>query len=238
MLDRTRTMGLLTMLTGVLFAGCAAILSSLETSVPPSSSTPTDGLREALRVATGRAVESLGRSDGYLGNELVRIEVPEKLRSIETALRTVGADDLVDEFVTSLNRSAEAAAPLARDVFVDSIREMTFSDAVAILRGERHEATDYFRVHAGPRIAELFRPIVDDRLESVGATRSFNQLADRAAGLPFVRRPVFDLTGYVTDEALDGLFATLAREEQRIREDPLARTTELLRKYFGDPAAY
>ena len=105
---------------------------------------------------------------------------------------------------------------------------------LTILRGDAHEATDYFREHAGPRLAGRFRPIVDGRLDEVGATRDFNEFIDEINRIPFVKEPVFDLGDYVTTRALDGLFLMLAREEQRIREDPLARTTELLRKWFGD----
>jgi hypothetical protein len=181
-------------------------------------------------------VDLLGRTDGYLGADDVRIPLPDKLDKIGTALRAIGAGDHVDDFVASMNRAAEAAAPVAKSVFVDAIREMTFDDAMTILRGRRHEATDYFRAHAGPRLAQRFRPIVEDKLDAVGATRSFNELMDRTARLPFLERPAFDLAAYVTDEALDGLFLRIAREEERIRTDPVARTTELLRKYFGGPA--
>jgi len=218
--------------------GCAEILSELQIEGPADSATPTDGLREALRVGTGRAVEQLGRTDGYLGNAEVRIPVPDKVENVAKALRTIGAGHVVDEFVTSMNRAAEAAAPLAKTVFVDTVRGMTFSDAVAILRGKDHEATDYLRQNAGPRLAELFQPIVADKLDAVGATRSFEELVSRAEKLPFVRRPVFDLDGYVTGEALDGLFEMIAREEEKIRKDPVARTTELLRKFFGENARY
>ena len=217
----------------LLCCGCAELLAELQAQTAADASTPSDGLREALRVGTGRAVNLLGRTDGYLGSDDVRIPLPRKLEKIGKALKTLGADDVVDEFVTSLNRAAEAAAPVAKGVFVDSIREMTFDDAVTILRGRDHEATDYFRGHAGPRLAELFRPIVSDKLDAVGATREFNELMDRTSALPFVERPAFNLTEYVTDEALDGLFLRIAREEERIRTDPLARTTELLKKYFG-----
>lgn len=214
--------------------GCAELLQAIETADPVDASTPADGLREALRVGTSRAVKSLSVVDGYLGRDDVRIRVPDKLEPLADALDAVGQSRLVDEFVTSMNRAAEAAAPVAREVFVDSIREMTFDDAMTILRGDAHEATDFFREHAGPRLAERFRPVVDDRLEEVGATRSFNDLLGEINRLPFLKKPVFDLGEYVTGRALDGLFLTLSREEERIREDPAARTTALLKKWFGE----
>lgn len=216
--------------------GCAGLLSDLQLDEPADATTPADGLREALRVGTTRAVELLGRPDGYLADPQVRIPLPDKVDGVARALRTIGAGSIVDEFVTSMNRAAEAAAPQAKAVFIDAVRTMTFSDAMTIIRGNAHEATDYLRRTAGPRLAERLRPIVADKLDSVGATREFDDLVSRAEQLPFIHRPVFDLTGYVTDEALDGLFLTIAREEERIRRDPLARTTELLRRYFGDDA--
>jgi hypothetical protein len=215
--------------------GCAEWMSQLNLDpAAGDASTPEDGLREALRVGTDRAVGLLSEVDGYLGNPEVRIPVPDKLERIADGLAVIGAGRQVEEFVTSMNRAAEAAAPVAKQVFIDSIREMTFEDAMTILRGEAHEATDYFRRQAGPRLAELFRPIVEDKLESVGATRAFNDVMDQTERLPFVGRPAFDLTDYVTDEALDGLFGMIAREEERIREDPVARTTELLKRWFGE----
>jgi hypothetical protein len=213
--------------------GCAEVLDAMDVIRVAEMSTPTDGLREALRIGTGRAVERLAGVDGYRGSGDVRIDVPDKLEPVAKALRALGEDRLVDEFVTSMNRAAEAAAPVARDVFVSSIREMTFDDAMTIVKGDAHEATDYFRAKAGPRLAELFRPIVDDKLESVGATREFNGIMDEIRRLPFVERPVLDLGDYVTSRALDGLFLRLEREEERIRKDPAARTTELLKKWFG-----
>ena len=218
----------------VVSAGCAELLAELQSTGAAEASTPADGLREALRVGTGRAVGLLGQTDGYLKADDVRIPVPDKLSKLSKALSTLGAGDYVDDFVTGMNRAAEAAAPVAKGVFVDSIREMTFDDAVTILRGREHEATDYFRDHAGPRLAELFRPIVTGKLDDVGATRSFNELMDQTSKIPFIERPAFDLTDYVTDRALDGMFLRIASEEERIRHDPVARTTELLRKWFGE----
>lgn len=215
------------------FTGCVELLSTLPPDDGSDRSTPQDGLREALRVGTGRATELLGRENGYLGNPDVRISLPEKFHGISRALRAVGAGHVVDQFVTSMNRAAEAAAPRARKVFVTAIREMTFADAMAILRGNGQEATHYLREHAGPRLTTAFRPIVAEKLDSVGVTRRFDELVEEASRLPFIRKPVFDLEAYVTSEAVEGLFLMIGREEEKIRRDPLARTTYLLRKYFG-----
>ena len=215
------------------------ILTGLAAAVPSlagatlDSGTAADGLKEALGVGTGRSVDLLGRPDGYLKNADVRIPMPAKLHVVDTSLRTIGKGRLVDEFVTSMNRAAETAAPLARSVFLDTIKQMSFADAVKIVRGKDHEATDYLRTNAGPRLDSLFRPIVAGQLDKVGATRSFDAMMSRASTLPFVGRSAFDLNAYVTGKALDGLFLMIGREEERIRKDPVARTTDLLRAVFG-----
>ncbi len=225
---------LLILVMAVCFTGCADLLTTLPPTDGSDRSTPQDGLREALQVGTGRAAALLGRENGYLGNPDVRIPLPDKFDRIARALRAIGAGQVVDQFVTSMNRAAEAAAPRAKRVFVAAIREMTFTDAMAILRGNGQEATNYLRQHAGPRLITAFQPIVADKLDSVGVTRRFDDLVEEANRLPFVRQPVFNLEAYVTNEAVEGLFLMIGREEEKIRRDPLARTTYLLRKYFGD----
>jgi len=198
--------------------------------------TAASGLKEALQVGTGRAVELLGQVDGYLKNPEVRIPIPETLNTVTKGLRKLGLDHVVDEFEISMNRAAETAAPLARDVFFDTVRQMSFDDAVAIVRGSEHAATDYLAEHGGPRLVELFRPIVGETLESVGTTRAFNGLMERAEAVPFMKTPALDLDEYVTGKAVDGLFVMIAKEEEKIRKDPLARTTDLLKSVFGGAA--
>jgi hypothetical protein len=206
---------------------------AVSTAAALDSKTATDGLKEALGVGTGRSVDLLGRPDGYLKNLDVKIPMPEKLHVVDKGLRTIGKGNLVDEFVTSMNRAAESAAPLARSVFLDTIKQMSFQDALTIVRGKDHEATDYLRANAGPRLDTLFRPIVGQQLDKVGTTRSFDAMMGRASTLPFVGKSAFDLNAYVTGKALDGLFFLIAREEEKIRKDPVARTTDLLKRVFG-----
>jgi len=231
--DRQYTVLLLILVLAAGFTGCADLLSTLPPADGSDRSTPQDGLREALRVGTGRATAQLGREDGYLGNPAVRIPLPDTFDGIARALRAIGAGRVVDQFEVSMNRAAEAAAPRAKEVFVAAIREMTFSDAMAILRGNGQEATNFLREHAGPRLTVAFQPIVAEKLDSVGVTRRFDELVEETSRLPFIGRPVFDLESYVTNEAVEGLFLMIGREEEKIRRDPLARTTYLLRKYFG-----
>jgi len=212
---------------------CLAATHPARAAAALDSKTATDGLKEALGVGTGRSVDLLGRPDGYLKNADVRIPMPEKLHVVDTTLRTIGKGRLVDEFVTSMNRAAETAAPLARSVFLDTIKQMGFADALKIVRGKDHEATDYLRANAGPKLDTLFRPIVAEQLDKVGTTRSFDAMMSRASTLPLAGRSAFNLDAYVTGKALDGLFLMIGREEEKIRKDPVARTTDLLKTVFG-----
>ncbi|HEU4401316.1 MAG TPA: DUF4197 domain-containing protein [Candidatus Polarisedimenticolia bacterium] len=226
-------------LRALLLAVLAALLSCLGgmsgslAGTSLDSKTATAGLKEALGVGTSRSVDRLGRVDGYLKNVEVRIPMPEKLRFVEKSLRAIGQEGLVDEFVKSMNRAAEAAAPLARDVFLETIKGIGFEDALKIVHGKDHEATDYLRAGAGPRLATLFRPIVAEQLDNVGTTRSFDAMMSRASRLPFTGKSAFNLDEYVTGRALDGMFLLIGREEEKIRKDPMARTTELLKSVFG-----
>jgi len=230
-----RTIKFASLLLIALSLSCAGLLQELEQNLPTSGgSSAADGLREALAVGTGRAVTRRAQPGGYLGDKLVELAIPSKLETAADALKLIGRRDLVDEFKISLNRAAEAAAPVAKEVFMGSIRQMTFQDAMSILDGGETAATDFFRRTAGPELARRFAPIVDEKLADVGATQDFNEIMRKIEALPLVERPVFNLTEYVTDEALDGLFSTLAEEERRIRQDPLARTTDLLRRWFGE----
>jgi hypothetical protein len=200
--------------------------------------TAGSGLKEALSLGTGKAVDILGVKDGFLGNKEVRIGMPESLRSAEKVLRAVGQGAMVDEFETSMNRAAEAAVPVAKKVFLDSVKEMSFDDALKILSGSDHSATDYLKEHAGPRLSELFQPIVHQQLDAVGCTQSFNAMTSKVQSLPFGGAlPAFDLDHYVTGKALDGLFVMVAKEEKNIRTNVVGRTTSLLQEVFGSKEA-
>jgi hypothetical protein len=192
-----------------------------------------DGLKEALRVGTDNAVKSTGRVDGYFGNEAIKILMPEKLRTLEKGLRAVGYDEEVDEFILSMNRAAERAAPKAKDIFLDAILEMSFDDARKILSGGDTGATDYFKEKTSARLMEAFRPEVAEAMNEVGVTRQYKELVGRAERIPFLRFESLNIDDYVVAKALDGLFYVLGQEEQKIRREPAARVTELLREVFG-----
>lgn len=150
-------------------------------------------------------------------------------------MRAAGMGDRVDAFVVSMNRAAEQAAPQAREIFGDAIRQMQFQDVRLILNGAEDEATRYFKEKSTERLAAVFQPRIDAAMNSVGVTRSYQSLERAVEGLPFASAAVLDLDAYVTTQALEGLFYLLAREEAKIRRDPVARTTELLQKVFAAP---
>lgn len=226
----------------LVLAGCAGgTLPSLENVLAglPSGGGSLDtgtivaGLREALQVGTRNAVATTSRLDGYWGNPGIRIPLPGSLESMATALRGLGMRSQVDELELAMNRAAERAASEASDVFLGAIRRMTFADARGILEGDDTAATAWFRRTSEDELRTRYAPIVDEKLTDVGLVRLYDDLVDRYAALPFTRRPALDLRDYVTGAALDGLFSVLGDEERRIRQDPAARTTQLLRTVFG-----
>jgi hypothetical protein len=191
------------------------------------------GLKEALRIATERTVTSTSTLDGFLGNALIRIVMPEQFETVAKTLRTVGLGKQVDELEVGMNRAAERAAGEATEVFLNAITQMTLQDATSILKGGENAVTNYFRTHTEESLHERFKPIVTDKMSEVGLYNVYNGLTDYYNKLPLVTSPALDLDEYVTQHALNGLFTVLGQEEKRIRTDPVARTTELLRRVFG-----
>ena len=184
-----------------------------------------DGLKEALQVATGK-------TDGYFGNQAIKILMPEKLKTLETGLRTVGYGPQVDELVLSMNRAAESAAPQAKQIFLDAIGKMSFDDARKILNGGDTAATEFFRSKTTPQLTTAFRPAVSKSMNDVGVTRQYKDLVSRFDAIPFARSQTFDLDGYVVDKGLGGLFHVLGDQEKDIRTNPSARATDLLKEVF------
>ena len=191
------------------------------------------GLKEALEVGTKNAVQTVSKTDGYFNNPLIKIPLPENVQKVEKLLRTTGFSDQVDEFVLSMNRAAERAAPEAKTIFWDAIKQMTFTDARGILEGQDNAATQYFKEKTSGRLQEVFKPITRQAMSEVGTTSKYQSLDAKIKTIPFANKVSFDLDQYVTDKALDGLFLMLAEEELKIRQNPTARTTDLLKKVFG-----
>jgi hypothetical protein len=191
------------------------------------------GLKEALQVGTGNAVSTVSKTDGYLKNPQIKIPLPENVQKVEKLLRATGFGGQVDEFELSMNRAAERAAPEAKNIFWDAIKQMTFTDARKILDGQDNAATLYFKDKTSGRLQEIFKPITHQAMSEVGTTRYYQSIDDKIKTIPFADQMSFDLDQYVTDKALGGLFFMLAEEEKKIRRDPAARVSDLLKKVFG-----
>ncbi len=191
------------------------------------------GLQEALKIGTENAVLQTGQTDGFFGNKLIKILMPKTLQRIEQPLRLVGYGPQIDEFVLGMNRAAERAVPFAKQIFWDAIGQMTFDDARKILSGGDTAATDYFKDKTSSKLHTAFRPSVEDVMNDVGVTRQYNELIGRYKNIPFAQSITFDVNQYVTEKATDGLFFVVGQEEKKIRTNPAARVTDLLKDVFG-----
>lgn len=199
-----------------------------------SSSEMSGGLKEALDTATDIAVKQLGQDGGFLNDPTVRIGMPDSLSWVEKGLRVTGQSARADEFVGTMNHAAEQAVPLAMEQFRAAIKNMTVTDAQAILTGPKDAATQYFRKQSEPNLRKQFMPIVSETTSKAGATSAYKNMLDSAgpaAGL--MNSSSLNLDEYVTDKALDGLFIKVAEQEALIRTNPVARSTDLLKKVFG-----
>ena len=196
--------------------------------------TKTEGLKQALDKGVGHAVSTLGRPGGFLDDSRVRIPMPDKLAWAEKTLRRLGQDRLADDFVQSMNRAAEQAVPEVASVFGEAIRDMSLEDARAILSGPDDAATRYFRQSSSAALTERMLPIVKQATGATGVTSHYKDMTARVGGFSnLLGQDAMDLDGYVTDRALDGLFLMIAEQEKQIRQDPLQRSTALLKKVFG-----
>lgn len=196
--------------------------------------TDTAGIKEALAIGTEKAVKSLGRANGYFGNAAVKILMPSSLQKVAELARMAGYQKQVDEFILSMNRAAEAAVPVASRYFGDAIRDMTLEDVRGILTGGDTAATEFFRRKTSDKLYVEFKPIVSSKVGEVGATKAYKDMMGRYEAVPLMMGgQSLDLDDYVTRKSLDGLFTMVGREEKKIRTNPAARTTDLLRTVFG-----
>ncbi|MBT8440318.1 MAG: DUF4197 domain-containing protein [Gammaproteobacteria bacterium] len=207
------------------------------TSMSGSMLSQTDvaaGLKQALEKGVGYAVDNLGKADGFLGNDKVRIPMPENLRKVEQVLRQLGQDKYADEFVVTMNRAAEEAVPLTADILKKGVRELTIEDAKNILNGPDDAATSYLRKVGGEQLRKRISPIVESATARTGVTNQYKNLFNNLGFMGgFMNPEDYDIDRYVTDETMDGLFQMLAEQEKQIRENPLERTTDLLKKVFA-----
>jgi hypothetical protein len=191
------------------------------------------GLKEALTSGASKGSDKVSQIDGYFKNPEIKIPFPPETKQVETKLRQMGMGGEVDKFILALNRGAEDAAKEAKPIFVSAIKQMTIDDAWKILRGEKDEATQYLKRTTTPQLTEKFKPVIKTSLEKVNATKYYSDLVNTYNKIPFVTKVNPNLDDYATGKAIDGVFVMIAKEEKLIRDDPGARTTDLLKKVFS-----
>ncbi len=216
-------------LAGMLLAASAHALSLADITGKDANG----GLKEALTQGAGKAVEMLGRQDGFLGNPKVKIPLPESVQKVEGMMRGLGMGKQADELVNAMNRAAEAAVPQAKTLLVNSIKQMSVEDAKGILSGGEDSATQYFRRTTSGPLGEKFKPVVQKAMAKVKLAEKYDQLAGKAAKFGLVREQDAHLENYVTQKTLDGLYLMIAEEEKAIRQDPAGAAGKLAKKVFG-----
>jgi len=218
-------------------AGFGDLLNNLKQTVGIEGALPEskiiDGLKEALYVGTEKTVKQVASTDGYYKNPEIKIPLPETVRKVEKALKMIGFGEQVESFELSMNRAAEKAAPQAKAIFWEALKQLSFEDAQKILDGADDAATRYFEEKTGEQLEQLFKPIIENAMDQVAVTRNYQALESKVKTIPFASMPDLDLNRYVTDRAITGLFHILAEEERKIRTDPASRVTTLLKEVFG-----
>lgn len=199
-----------------------------------SNTEVVNGLKQALQVGTQNSAKKLSAVNGYFGNQLIKIAMPPEAQKVEQALRDIGMGSKVDQAVLSMNRAAEDAATKAVPIFVNAITNMSIQDGMSILKGDNNAATNFLRSKTYAALTVAFAPEIKKSLDKVNATKYWGDVFNAYDRIPFVEKVNPDLTSYVTDKALNGLFISIAQEEANIRSNPNARVTDLLKKVFGN----
>lgn len=191
------------------------------------------GLKEALRVGSDTVVSQIGQMDGFNADPAIHIPLPKSFATVQSTLNAVGMSYLLDDLELKLNRAAEQATPKAKELFISAIEQMTLDDVMGIYNGPEDAATRYFQQKMSPQLAEDMKPIVDQTLTQAGAVQAYDAVTRQYKTMPFLPDVKTDLSAYVVDQGMNGIFYYLAQEEAAIRQNPAKRTTELLRKVFG-----
>lgn len=227
-----------------MFSGCAE-LQNVVNNLPTSPHTNTsntrgltsfdisNGLKQALEFGVANGVDLLSQKDGYFGNNLVKILLPEPLQKVDNTLRSIGLASLADEGLKLLNRAAENAVTEAKPIFLSAIKNLTFSDAMGLLVGEKNAATEYLKRQTTTQLVSAFAPKIKNSLDQVGANTIWSQIIGKYNSLPLVTPVNADLTAYVTEKAINGLFIQIAQKEADIRQNVSSRTTPLLQRVFA-----
>jgi hypothetical protein len=244
-LNRFITMKKTIIITSIILAGCSSAqinqtLGDVNKALGSGTTTPAltsdqvaEGLREALVKGISTGSDLVSQVDGYFKNPEIKIPFPPEVKKVEDKMRQLGLGGEVDKFVMTLNRGAEDAAKEAKPIFITAIRSMTIQDAWGILKGEDNAATEYLKRTTSAQLKEKFKPVIQSSLDKVSATKYYGQLVTRYNQIPFVEKVNPDLNEYATDRAIEGLFLMISKEEKNIRDNPVARTTELLKRVFS-----
>ena len=224
----------------LLLTGCAELQTVMQ-NLPNieqgngglSSLDISNGLKQALELGVSQGVDLLSKKNGYYDNNLVKILLPEQLQKVDKTLRQIGLGSLADQGIKLLNTAAEDAVNEAKPIFISAIKNLTFSDAAAILAGNKDAATQYLQKTTTSQLVNAFSPKIKESLDKVGANEIWLQIMSKYNAIPFVNQVNADLTGYVTEKAIDGLFLQVAKKEEDIRTNISARTTPLLQKVFS-----
>jgi hypothetical protein len=203
------------------------------TSGPLTTEEIGRGLKEALTVGIKNSSAQASAIDGFLGNQTIKLLFPPEAQKVEQKLRSIGLGNECDKFITSLNRGAEKATEKAVPIFVDAIAKMTIQDALGILQGNKDAATEYLKRTSSMALATAFAPVMQEAINSTGATKMYGDIASTYHRIPFTQKVNPDLQQYATQKAIDGLFLLVAQEEQKIRENPTARVSDILKRVFG-----
>ncbi|MFN4286723.1 MAG: DUF4197 domain-containing protein [Lacibacter sp.] len=217
-----------------LFSSCEVMSQLPRTGGGFTEAEAGQGIKEALAQGLGRAVSTLNRTDGFFGSQLYKLLLPPDAQRVERTMRQLGLGPQVDRAILQINRGAEDAVGYAAPIFTDAIRQMTLQDAIGIVRGPNNAATTYFKEKTTARLMEAFRPVVQNSLDKVEATRYYSDLITAYNRFPTTRNKINpDLTSYVVEKAVEALFDQIAQEEAEIRANPLKRTSDILQKVFG-----
>jgi hypothetical protein len=224
---------ILSLLVAVSLVSCDT-LSKLPGYTTITESEAAEGLRQALDQGVGKGISFLNRPDGFFGNQAYKMLLPPEAQKIENTLRQLGMSGMVDKAILQINRAAEDAVGYARPIFVDAIREMTITDAINIIKGGQDAGTQYFRQKTTEKLVAAFSPIVRQSLDKFSATKYYSDVVNTYNNFPTtINKLNPDLPSYVVGKAVDALFDQIAQEEANIRANPVARTTEILKKVFG-----
>ena len=189
--------------------------------------------KQALNIGTGEVVQQLGKTNGFNLDPKIHIPLPNALGKVQTVLNTAGLSFMLDDLETRLNRAAEIATPHAKELFVNAISEMTFDDVIAIYKGPQDSATTFFHSKMSAPLAAKMQPFVNNAISQAGVVSAYDNVMDKYKTIPFMPDVKADLTNYVVNQGIDGIFFHLAEQEKQIRQDPVRQTTDLLKKVFG-----